>query len=86
MLAGAPRQPDALSLLGSITAQRGDLAAAEELMRQALAVSPGAAGYWNNLGVVLKKQGKLGDAVGAVFVSETGQRDPHGERRGNTIL
>ncbi len=34
-------------------------------MRQALAVSPGAAGYWNNLGVVLKKQGKLGDAVGA---------------------
>ena len=74
MLAAAPRQPDALGLLGTIRAQRGDLSAAEGLMRDALGVSPGAAGNWNNLGVVLKKQGRLGEAV--VAYREALARDP----------
>ena len=43
-------------------------------MRDALGVSPGAAGNWNNLAVVLKKQGRLGEAVGAY--REALARDP----------
>ena len=43
-------------------------------MRDALAVSPDTARYWNNLGVVLKKQGKLGDAAGAYCTALA--RDP----------
>jgi len=49
-----PDHPDVLNYMGVLKHQRGDDAAALDLLRRAVEVSPDAAGIWNNLGNVLK--------------------------------
>ena len=64
MLAANPKDPDALNLLGVIAGQVGQYAAAEQLIRQSLAVryAPQAL---NNLGIVLRFAGRKDDAIAA---------------------
>jgi len=59
----APRQFDALHLLGVIARQHGDAAAAIDLIAQALAVDPGQAKAHANLGVALLDAGRAADAL-----------------------
>src|SRR3990167_8380079 len=53
ILARWPDQADALHFLGVLAHQRGHGEAALEKIRQAIAISPGTPGPWNNLGNVL---------------------------------
>ena len=57
-----PRHPDALHLLGLVTLQRGDQAAALERIDAAIAISGGVAEYHHNRGVALLRLGRPGDA------------------------
>jgi uncharacterized protein (TIGR02466 family) len=52
-LDNVPEHPAALQLMGLLARKRGDLQAAEELMRRSLAVSPTQPNVWNNLANVL---------------------------------
>jgi predicted O-linked N-acetylglucosamine transferase (SPINDLY family) len=63
VLAAAPAQPDALQLLGLLTAQSGRLAEAEALMRRALAVDGTSASLHFNLANVLNELGRLEAAL-----------------------
>jgi Flp pilus assembly protein TadD len=63
LLRTAPRDPDALHLLGAISCQRGHPDAAAKLIRQAIAINPSEASYHSNLGVALKELGLPEDAV-----------------------
>lgn len=63
VLGSAPRQRDALQLLGVMLAQAGRLPEAEAILRQAVEVDPGAAYMHFNLGHVLSQQGRRDEAL-----------------------
>jgi len=63
VLAEDPKQADALHLLGAAEWQKGNLEEAEHLMRRAIAVWGGDAGYFCDLGGVLKAKGAFADAI-----------------------
>lgn len=63
VLALAPRQFDALHLLGVIARQQGDAARAMELIEQAIAVKPGQANAYCNLGAALQDLGRSEEAL-----------------------
>ena len=63
VLALAPRQFDALHLLGVIARQQGDAAQAVELIGQAIAVKPDQANAHCNLGAALQDLGRGEDAL-----------------------
>jgi predicted TPR repeat methyltransferase len=87
VLARAPRQFDALHLLGVIARQRGDARQAAALIREALEVDPGQARAHCNLGAALQD---LGEPQAALQSYETALGlDPHyalaWDNRGNTL-
>jgi predicted TPR repeat methyltransferase len=87
VLALAPRQFDALHLLGVIARQRGDAAAGAALIREALAVDPSQARAHCNLGAALQD---LGDTAAALDSYDQALRlDPRyplaWDNRGNTL-
>jgi predicted TPR repeat methyltransferase len=87
VLARAPRQFDALHLLGVIARQRGDARQAAALIREALQVDPGQARAHCNLGAALQD---LGETQAALQSYETALGlDPHytlaWDNRGNTL-
>ena len=53
LLATTPDDPDALHLLGLLTAKKGDAAAAEELLERALSLRPSYPACRQNLGILL---------------------------------
>lgn len=57
------REPDALHCLALVAFQTGRLDAAIELVRSAIASSQPSAHYLNDLGTMLRSQGKIGDAL-----------------------
>jgi predicted TPR repeat methyltransferase len=61
-LAQAPRDADALHLLGVLEAQTGAPAAAEALIARAIEQAPGEGMFHNNLGNVCVELGRLDDA------------------------
>lgn len=61
----------ALTNLGNMALEGGDPASAEKLYRQAIALNGDYAGAHHNLGVALRKLGRLNDSVRAI---KTGQR------------
>lgn len=63
VLARAPRQVDAMQLLGLVLTQRGQYAEATELYQQAIAQAPEHPALHNNLGMTLHKMGKTEEAV-----------------------
>jgi predicted TPR repeat methyltransferase len=63
VLAVAPRQFDALHLLGVIKRQQGDAREAVRLIDMALAIDPGQATAHCNLGAALQDLGKSGEAL-----------------------
>jgi uncharacterized protein (TIGR02466 family) len=63
LLAGAPGDVDAMSLLASIIVERGAIAEAEQLLRQALKLAPNQSTTWVNLGRLLQQGGRWGEAV-----------------------
>ena len=63
ILEKTPRNADALHLLGMIAFQKGDLAEAERLIRDAISTGSAAAVFYVNLGNVLKKMNQRGEAV-----------------------
>ncbi len=72
----------ALANRASVKKSSGDLAGAEQDLRQALALDPGASAAWFNLGVVLEASGRAQEAEGAyrrVVQTEPG----HAEAAGN---
>lgn len=62
LLRGQPTQPDILSALALVEKRRGNLTAAESLLRKAIAVAPGRPELHNNLGNLLHASGRLADA------------------------
>ena len=56
----------AISNIGNLDLQAGDFAGAETAQRRAIALNPDFAGAHHNLGVALRRQGKLGDSVKAI--------------------
>ncbi|HEY0160022.1 MAG TPA: tetratricopeptide repeat protein [Thermoanaerobaculia bacterium] len=59
-----PRNPEALTILGLIAAQRDfDLAAAEETMRRAVAADPGYVDARTNLSMILTMRGQADEAL-----------------------
>ena len=70
-----PDHPDVLNYMGVLKHQRGEDAAALDLLRHAVEVSPDAAGIWNNLGNVLKHLRRTDEAERAFRRSiELGER------------
>lgn len=63
VLATHPDQADALHLLGTLTAQRGQPDLALTLVRRAIARSPMWADFHSTLGNILGEQGRFDDAV-----------------------
>jgi len=63
VLALAPRQFDALHLLGVIARQQGDAAQALDLIGQAIAINPAQATAHCNLGAALQDLGRSADAL-----------------------
>jgi tetratricopeptide (TPR) repeat protein len=63
VLAGNPRQPDALHLLGMIAHEAGQYAAAADLIGQAIAVSPGRADFHGSMGRALEAMKKPEQAI-----------------------
>ncbi|MEQ9360411.1 MAG: tetratricopeptide repeat protein, partial [Rhodospirillales bacterium] len=51
-LAANPGHGDAVHLLGVALMQGGDLAAARDMLEQAVAIDGSKAAWWNNLGLV----------------------------------
>ena len=62
LLRAQPTQPDILSALALVEKRRGNLTAAESLLRKAIAVAPGRPELHNNLGNLLHASGRLADA------------------------
>ena len=77
-----PEYIDALHLLGVIYSQRGDHQTAERLIRQALAESPSADTYHNNLGKVFLELGRRPEAI-ASFQRAVELRPDYAEARAN---
>jgi Tfp pilus assembly protein PilF len=69
-----PHQADALHLLGVLRDQQGQHEAAVDLIRQALAQSPGEAAFHGNLGTALLGLGRADEAEAAY--REAVRRDP----------
>jgi tetratricopeptide (TPR) repeat protein len=65
VLGSAPEHPDALHLLGILTAQSGGADAAADLIRRAVKLRPDFPPAWRNLGCILANQGQLDEAVAA---------------------
>lgn len=63
VLARAPRQFDALHLLGVVKRQQGEAQEAATLIAQALAIDPAQAGAHCNLGAALQDLGRSSDAL-----------------------
>jgi len=87
VLALAPRQFDALHLLGVIARQRGDAAGAAALIREALEVDPGQARAHCNLGAALQDLGETETALAGY--DQALRLDPRyplaWDNRGNTL-
>lgn len=60
-----PDQPDALHLLGLVASTRHDYSRAEELIRRALTIVPESSVFYGNLGVVLRRAGRVDEAIEA---------------------
>ncbi|MDV6375804.1 tetratricopeptide repeat protein [Deinococcus arenicola] len=56
----------ALTNLGNLDIERGDFAAAETKYREVIRLSPDYDGGHHNLGVALRRQGKMGEAVRSI--------------------
>lgn len=65
ILAHHPEHADATHLLGVIEYQRGDAAAAAELVARAIAAQPAAPHFHNSLGSALRASGRTEEAVSA---------------------
>lgn len=65
VLALFPQQPDALHYLGLARHRRGRHEEGLQLLREAIAVAPGYAWMWNNLGNVLVEQHRAAEALAA---------------------
>ncbi len=65
ILSEEPSHAGVLHLLGVVKFQQGDAGAATELIGKAIAVKPDFVEAHNNLGIALKDQGKLDEAVAA---------------------
>ena len=63
ILAADPRHPDALQMLAVLTHEAGKSAEAIEMIRGALSLHPGAAGFHGNLGMMLAAQGQTQEAI-----------------------
>jgi tetratricopeptide (TPR) repeat protein len=88
VIAIAPRHPDALHLLGVITAQRGRPGEAIPLIQAAIAETPTDANMQANLARACKSAGRLADALAACDRAlALGSIDPgvHNDR-GNVLL
>ena len=70
-IAHDPGHYRALTNLGNMALEGGDAAGAETMYRQAIALNGDYAGAHHNLGVALRKQGRVGDSVRAI---KAGQR------------
>ena len=71
----APRNPDALHLLGMVAAQQGRLDAALDLIGRAITEKPNVAMYHYNRGNVLNELGRLDEAVESYRVAERRKPD-----------
>src|SRR5258706_16071957 len=58
-----PDHPDALHYLGVIASQAGKHEIAGALINKAISANPSSPTYHNNLGNVLRAQGRLNDAI-----------------------
>ena len=56
----------AISNIGNLELQAGNLQEAEAAQRRAIALNPDFAGAHHNLGVALRKQGRVNDSVKAI--------------------
>ena len=65
LLAHYPKQPDAMHYLGVIRHRSGRQEEGLQLVRESLAIAPGHAWMWNNLGNVLVEQQRADEALGA---------------------
>ncbi len=65
LLAHFPQQPDATHYLGVIRHRSGRGEEGLQLVRNSLALAPGHAWMWNNLGNVLLEQQRVDEALGA---------------------
>jgi Flp pilus assembly protein TadD len=65
ILAVRPKHADSLHLLGVIAGQRDDNATAVEWIEKAIAVTPNAAIYHNNLGAFSRRLGRMEEAMAA---------------------
>ena len=65
ILQAEPNQPDALHLLGLIAKEAGQTDAAIQLVRKAIAASPGTASFRSNLAMMYEEQGKYADSEAA---------------------
>src|SRR5437868_15195509 len=63
VLQAEPAHAHALHLLGLLAYQTGAHEAANGLIRKAIALNPSVAVFHSNLGVVLKDQGLIGEAI-----------------------
>ena len=70
-IAHDPGHYRALTNLGNMALEGGDAAGAETMYRQAIALNSDYAGAHHNLGVALRKQGRINDSVRAI---KAGQR------------
>jgi predicted O-linked N-acetylglucosamine transferase (SPINDLY family) len=82
VLKRAPRQVDALHLMGVVCHRLGELGEAERLITRALALKPDFAAAHGNLGNVLRSQGKL-EAAAAAFRAATALQPDLAEPRNN---
>ena len=66
VLAERPDEPDALHLLGLLTADNGNAAAAADLIRRAIALRSNVVDYHQNLARVLRTAGQTDEAIDAL--------------------
>jgi tetratricopeptide (TPR) repeat protein len=62
-----PNRGDVIQLLGTLLGQRGDLAAGETMLRQALAIDPTNAAAYFNLGEMCRRQGRAAEALATIM-------------------
>jgi predicted O-linked N-acetylglucosamine transferase (SPINDLY family) len=63
VMAASRDNADVLELLGVALGARGDVSAAERLLRKSLRVRPLSASAWSNLGALLLRAGRLGECI-----------------------
>jgi predicted CXXCH cytochrome family protein len=69
------RDPEALDAWGNLNAERGDLPAADRIFHQVLALNPVDLTALSNLGILLAKEGKIGEAAGLLGAAFDRNRD-----------